>query len=268
MKLYIEAFGSYRSDTEDIDVKKELKQKYKLDTRRQDPFIHLALLGAQRLKENTQINTQDELYITTEVGNIDILQKTHEYVTAQGQFIRPFDFINMLGNTTSFYVALSLGVKDKNIFQVSDNFTFINSLISIYASLNSTDKKAILGTVNLLTKPDTLVKKMLGVLNETQIVSSSSFQKISMDKSKAIAEIEFDIKTYDFKEIKEFLKHNKTKVMFSNRCEAFNTQGTRFFETTISNTLSEHIKINENLIIIDCYNNKYKILNLINSIIS
>ena len=37
------------------DIKKELKQRYKLDTRRQDDFIHLAVFGAQRLKEKTTI---------------------------------------------------------------------------------------------------------------------------------------------------------------------------------------------------------------------
>ena len=65
MKLYIKNYSSYRSDKEDIDIKKVLKQKYKLDTRRQDAFIHLAVYGAQLLKEKTAISEDDEFYLTT-----------------------------------------------------------------------------------------------------------------------------------------------------------------------------------------------------------
>lgn len=113
MKLYIKAYSSYEDDVKEFDLKKELKQKYKLDTRRQDTFIHMAVYGAQKLKELTDIDVDDELYITSGLGNIDVLQKTNNYVHHLNEFIKPFDFINMLGNTTSYYVASSLGIKGK-----------------------------------------------------------------------------------------------------------------------------------------------------------
>lgn len=128
MKLYIKNYSTYRSDEKDIDIKKTLKQKYKLDTRRQDAFIHLALYGAQLLKEKTAISEDDEFYLTTGVGNIDVVQRTNTYMYEENQPLKLFDFINLLGNTTSYYVASSLGISGKNIFQISDNFKLIQSI--------------------------------------------------------------------------------------------------------------------------------------------
>ncbi len=88
MKLYVKATSSYKGNLEDIDIKKELKKTYKLDTRRQDRFIHLALYGAMRLKDKSEVNADDELYITSGVGNMDIIQKSNEYVNIQKEILR------------------------------------------------------------------------------------------------------------------------------------------------------------------------------------
>ncbi len=263
MKLYIKAISSYRSDLEELEIKKELKQRYKLDTRRQDAFIHLALLGAQRLKDVATIDESDELYITSGVGNIDVLQKTYDYVIDKKEFIRPFDFINMLGNTTSYYVAASLGVKDKNIFHVSDNFTFINSLISIYASLSLSNKSAILGSVDLVSNPELIIKKLLGVTQESEIISSSSYQKLSLNSDNAIAEIEFDTTIYSQKELDELIVSTEDKIMFSYRCKEVDTDSKKVFsETIISSILNQYIQKKSNLIYVDCHDEKYKVLRL------
>jgi len=263
MKLYVKGYSSYRSDEEEIDRKKELKQKYKLDTRRQDSFVHLALLGAQRLKETTDINTTDELYITSGIGNIEIIQKIYKSVKIEKELIRPFDFINVLGNTTSYYVASSLNLKNKNIFQISDNFTFINTLISIYASLYNSNKEAILGSVDLLSSPKSISNNLLGVDEDSQIISSSSYQKFSFNKENTIATIEFETKIYTLDEIKEYLTTVDKKIIFSPRCKEFQTKNKIFFsETIISNIINQHIKEKIDFFYIDSFEDKYKILNL------
>ena len=263
MKLYIKAYSSYRSDEEDRDIKQELKQRYKLDVRRQDAFIHLATLGAQRLKECTNIHTDDELYITSGLGNVDILQKVYEYVTIQKQFIRPFDFINILGNTTSYYVASSIGVNNKNIFQISDNFTFIHSLISIYASLYNSTREAVLGSVDLASTPQEVAQKLLGLRDDTKIISSVNYQKLSFNPNDALASVEFDLKIYTGDEINEILNANDTKVIVSNRCRDLNVKQEDFlFETIASNVLNKTIKNKEDVLYIECYAQKYKILKI------
>ena len=263
MKLYIKSYSSYRSDKEDIDVKKELKQKYKLDTRRQDGFIHLGVLGAQRLKENGEIDEYDELYITTGIGNIDVLQRTHLYVCKENNSITPYDFINMLGNTTSYYVAASLGVHGKTIFQISDNFTYINTLISIYASISQSKKDAIISTIDLVNNPDEVIKRVLGIDEKREVVSSVNYQRLSLEDDDAIAEIEFDANTYSLEEVKVILDNSDTEILSSMRCEKLSYKtDDKFFETMASYAVNSYIKKAQNLIYIDCFEDKYKILKL------
>lgn len=263
MKLYIKAYSSYKGDVKEFDVKKELKQKYKLDTRRQDTFIHLAVYGAQKLKDTTTINIDDELYVTSGVGNIDVIQKTNNYVDKEEQFIKPFDFINMLGNTTSYYVASSLGIKGKNTFAISDNFTYINTLISVYASINISKKDAILGSIDLATEPEEVIKRVLGVDEATKVISSVNYQKFSLSKDDSIASVEFDSKVYSLDEIKEIVKGSNSKVFSSMRCVDLEIEKDDvYFETMASFAMNRAIESKEDLLYIDCYEDSYKVLKL------
>ncbi|MDA3909685.1 MAG: hypothetical protein PF437_11420 [Sulfurimonas sp.] len=264
MKLYVKALSSYRGDVDASTIKKELKSKYKLDTRRQDTFIHLAVYGAQLLKDEIAIDCCDELYITSGVGNIDVLQKTNKYVYHEKDFIKPFDFINMLGNTTSYYVANSLGIQDKNTFQISNNFTFINTLISIFASLSVSKNEAILGSVDLCTNPKEVIKRVLGLDEEVDVISSVNYQKISLSCSDAIGEIEFDAKIYSLDEVQKFLKSTDLEVMASLRCKDLEcSKDSQFFETMPSFYLNKTLKKKGSLIYIDCFENSYKIIKII-----
>ncbi len=262
MKLYIKATSTYLSD-EELDIKKELKQRYKLDTRRQDSFIHLAVLGAQRLKDITDIKKDDELYLTSGVGNIDVIQRINRSVYEEKQFIKPFDFINTLGNTTSYYVATSLGIKGKNIFQISDNFTYINSLISIYSSLSMSKKEAIFGCVDLVSEPDEILKRVLGISENCELVSGVNYQKLSVNNEDSISEIEFDTKFYTLDEIKEILKDSDKEIFSSFRCSEIDAKKeSKFFETELSYVINKRVESKKDMIYIDCFNGRYKILRL------
>ncbi|MCK9492015.1 MAG: hypothetical protein M0Q24_07985 [Sulfurimonas sp.] len=264
MKLYVKAVSSYRGHLDGSEIKKELKTKYKLDTRRQDTFIHLAIYGAQLLKDKVEISSSDELYITSGVGNIDVLQKTNKYVYEEKEFIKPFDFINMLGNTTSYYVANSLGLKDKNTFQISNNFTFINTLISVFASLNLSQNEAIIGSVDLCTNPNEVIKRVLGLDEDAEVTSSVNYQKLSLSSSGAIAEVEFDTKIYSLQEVQELIKNSDLKVMTSPRCKGLDSlKDSEYFETMPSYYLNKTIQEKEKMLYIDCFEDSYKIIKII-----
>jgi len=252
MKLYIKAFSSYRGNLDEFDVKKELKQRYKRDTRRQDRFIHLALYGALQLQDKIDLKQDDELYITSGVGNIDVIQKSNISVNENKDYLKPFDFINMLGNTTSYHVATALGLKGKNIFQISNNFTFINSLISIYASLNISKKEAIYGCVDLATNPQSLIKRVLGVSKETEVLSAVNYQKLSLNSNKAMASIEFDTKSYSLEEVNTLVSKSESKVIYSDK--------DIYFETQASYYINRAIEQKEDLFYIDSFEDKYKIV--------
>lgn len=261
MKLYVKAISSYKGDVSLFDVKKELKQKYKLDTRRQDTFIHLAVYGAQLLKEKTAIDENDELYITSGIGNIDVLQTTNRYVHKENQFIKPFDFINMLGNTTSYYVASSLGMHGKNTFEISDNFTFIHTLFSVYASLHISNKDVVLGSIDLVSEPDEVLKRVLGVDENFPLTSSVNYQKLSLSKEGAIAQIEFDTVIYSAAEIQDILEKTQTKIYLSPRVEIMELKNNEpYFETMGSWYLNNAIEQMQDMIYVDCYDDRYKVL--------
>ena len=263
MTLYIKNYSSYRDDIQSVDVKKELKQKYKIDTRRQDKFIHLAVYGGQLLKEKVEIDEDDELYVTSGVGNIDIVQKTNTYMYEENQTLKLFDFINLLGNTTSYYVASTLGIKGKSIFQISDNFTYINTLLSLYSSINSSRNNAILCSIDLVSTPDEIMKRVLAVKEDCNLVSSVNYQKYSLEKSNAIAKLDFDIISYSYNEIKEILLKNDKKVFISSRCKELKFEkDSVYFETMASYVINNAIKNKENLLYIDYFNNRYKMLKI------
>ncbi len=262
MKLYIHGYSSYRSDTDKENIKQLLKEKYKYDTRRQDDFILLGVYGANKLKEFCKISQDDELYITSGVGNIDVLQKCCHYIYEKNQLIRPFDFINSVGNTLSYYVAKTLQLKGKNIFQISDNFTYLNTLIFIYASLKISKNNAIAGAIDHLTEEfKEIAKKVSGINDDTNMISSVNFQKLSLKKAGALAEIDFENKIYDIKEIKNIIYKFKGNIKCSIRSQKLECQKEKiFFETEISNAINKTLKNKQNLLYIDCHDDKYKIL--------
>jgi hypothetical protein len=263
MKLYIKAYSSNRANLNASEVKKELKAKYKLDTRRQDAFIHLAVYGAKKLQDEIDISVDDELYVTSGVGNIDVLQKTNMYVKEENEFIKPFDFINMLGNTTSYYIASSLGLKNKNTFQISDNFTFLNTLISVYASLNVSKSEAILGAIDLITEPNEIIKRVLDIDEEVKVVSSVNYQKLSLDATKALASVEFDANFYTYEEIKNILEDETFKIIVSIKCTALEYEKNEYYnETYASSVLNDAIRTQKNTLFVEFYNDRYKIMRI------
>ncbi len=192
MKLYVKEYSSY-IDNNELDIKNELKQKYKLSTRRQDKFIHLALYGGQLLKQKIDIKNDDELYVTSGIGNAEIVQKTNAYMYKENQPLKLFDFINLLGNTTSYYIAKSLGMKGKNIFQISDNFTYVNTIISAYASIIESKKDVIICSIDLMSEPSEIIKRVMGIKQNCEVLSSVNYQKLSLNPKDAIGEIEFGL---------------------------------------------------------------------------
>ena len=252
MKLYVKAFSTYRGDLNEFDVKKELKQRYKRDTRRQDRFIHLALYGALQLKDKVDVEMDDELYVTSGVGNIDVVQKSNISVNENKDYLKPFDFINLLGNTTSYHVANALNMKGKNIFQISNNFTFINTLISIYASLSISKKEAVLASVDLVPTPDEVIKRVLGLEKSRDVISAVNYQKLSLSSASAVATIEFDSEIYSKDEIDRVVSKTESRVVFSNEGE--------YFETQASYYINRAIEQKENLLYVDVVGEKYKTL--------
>ncbi len=261
MKLYVKATSSYRSDLVDIVIKKELKQNYKVDTRRKDDFIHAGLLGALRLREKIEISEDDELYLTSGVGNFNIMQTVYEEMITKRELMKLFDFINMLGNTTSFYVASELGIKAKSLFQISDNFTYFHSLINIFSSLQASKNEAVLGAIDIISEDENTMKRLLGVEQNVSCVSSVCYQKLSLNSTGALAEIEFDTLFFSLSEVQKIIKNESMRVICSLRCKDLEKEKPSvFFETFGASVVEDVIWRKEDTLFVECYDDKYKIL--------
>lgn len=264
MRLYIKANSSYRSDLEDIVVKKELKSRYKLDTRRKDDFINIGLLGAMRLQEKRSILPESELYITSGYGNVNILQKTNNYVLEAKETIKLFDFINMLGNTTSFYVASQLGIKAKSIFQISDNFTYFNSLITIYASLTKSKKELVFGSIDVVNDTSEVINRIADIDKNVDVVTSVNYQLFTLEATDAQAYIEFDTHFYTLDELQEKLQGESCTIVSSLRCDTLEYEKPSiYFETYASYLVNDAIESDRDTLYIECYEEKYKILKIV-----
>jgi hypothetical protein len=260
MKLYIKAISSYRSDKDESNLKQVLKQQYKVDVRRKDDFIYAGLYGALRLQEKVSIERDNELYLTSGFGNLNILAKMHKYMIENKEPIKLFDFINMLGNTTSFYVASMLGIKAKTLFQISDNFTFFHTLIMIYASLQKSKNEAILGTIDIVSENEEVLKRIAGIEEKTSLVSAVHYQKISLNPKDALCVLEFDTKFYTLEEVKKIIENTNLHVRFSSRCQALHKEGKPYFETDVVEVIYNAIQNNEQTLYVECYGQRYKLL--------
>lgn len=259
MKLYVKSVSSYRSDLESIDIKQELKQKYKYDPRRQDAFIHLGVLGAKRLQEAGELQADDELYVTSGLGNIDILQRNHQKVTKEGGPLKPIDFINMLGNTVSYYIASAIGLKGKTIFQISDQFTYFRTLVSVWASLRQSGKHGVLAVCDLVSVPEGVSKRLSGIEPDQTIVSSVSCQRVSLSDENAFAEISFSLHPCNKEQLQARLLNLESKVLVSPRCkELLYPSMDVFFENTAGYAVNEAIRLKENLFFVDCFGENYQ----------
>ena len=84
-------------------------------------------------------------------------------------------------------------MKGKNIFQISDNFTYVNTLVSAYASLLNSKKDVIICAIDLVSEPSEIIKRVMGIKQSCEVLSSVNYQKLSLSPDGAIAEIEFSM---------------------------------------------------------------------------
>ena len=129
--------------------------------------------------------------------------------------------------------------------------------------MTNSGKDAILCAIDFVGSNDEIVKKVLGVNKNTKVIDSVNYQKLSLNALGAVAQIEFDTKSYSLDEVKAFLLESNTDILASMRCNELNVKKDNFFfETMASCAINNAIQINKDLIYIDCFNNKYKILKL------
>ncbi len=128
--MYIHNYGSFVGrPVADMKYYKEDVSRYtRLHFRRANRFVLLSLAGACRCAHEQGIKKGTGVYLTTENGNLGDTETVLHQIFHMRQFPMPYNFINTMSNTASFYVAQSLELLGRNITFSSKLFSFERGL--------------------------------------------------------------------------------------------------------------------------------------------
>ncbi len=149
--LYIHSTASFLGNAEaDINyLTGELRRLTPDNFRRLSRFILLALLGARRCIEQHSPAEDAAVYLTTELGGIDAVATALDEIYKGHSLPKPFNFINTMSNTATFYLARNLGIRGRSITVSSRDLSFERGLELLKLDFTmGTVKSALLGSVD------------------------------------------------------------------------------------------------------------------------
>jgi len=110
-----------------------------------------------------------------------------------------------------------------------------------------------------------VIKRLLDLEKSSEVLSSVSYQKLSLNANDALCEVAFDTKFYTLDELNAILKDERAKIVTSMRCSDLDYETpSAYFETNASYVLNEAITNKEDVVYVECYSDKYKILKIKN----
>ncbi len=124
--MYIVASGGYQQTIKDNpqDLKPLLKTHCRMQFRRIDRFIQLALLGSALCVEERDIADKCGLYLSTNFGALSNPIEVFDQIFKQNIEPKPLNFINTLGNSACFYLASNFALTGINTCVSSGNNSF------------------------------------------------------------------------------------------------------------------------------------------------
>jgi len=127
--MFIHNASAYVTETADVKtLKEELKRHTDTYFRRISKFVLLALIGACSCAARRPLEQDTAIYLTTENGNLADTESVLSQIYRRHSLPLPFNFINTMANTASFYIAQGLGLCGRNISVSSQNLSFERGL--------------------------------------------------------------------------------------------------------------------------------------------
>ena len=121
------------------DTIKSLTAEAKAQTgfrfRRVNRFILLSICGSHFCVQGRQLPPDTAVWLTTENGTVADTEKGLNQLFVQRIFPKPYNFINTMSNTASFYIAQSLKLQSPNITMACKDFAFERGLSLARADL-------------------------------------------------------------------------------------------------------------------------------------
>ena len=127
--MFIHHVSAYVGAPAEVSVlKEELRRHTDVYFRRVSRFVLLALIGASSCVAGHQPDRDTSVYLTTENGNLADTDSVLSQLYRRHSLPLPFNFINTMANTASFYIAQGLGLEGRNLSISSRNLSFERGL--------------------------------------------------------------------------------------------------------------------------------------------
>ena len=149
--MYIHSYGSLTGrPVDDLKYYKDDVSRFStLTFRRANRFVLLALAGACRCAHGQDVEKGAAVYLTTENGNLSDTEAVLHQIHHKHEFPMPYNFINTMSNTASFYVAQTLGLSGRNITFSSKQLSFERGLELLRCDMAAeTVREALVGGVD------------------------------------------------------------------------------------------------------------------------
>lgn len=198
--MYIHAYSPFICDPlDDIDgLKADLKNYTDFFFRRVNKFIMLSLMGVHKCIHGKVIDKNIAVYLATENGNLGDTENVLRQMYDENSFPKPFNFINTMSNTASFYVAQSLKSLGRSITVSSKNVSFERALELAAVDLERGHvREALVGGVDeAVSSREHFAAKYDPSYNSVKLVEGSSWVYLTAEKTGALGEIS-GVKTFN-----------------------------------------------------------------------
>ena len=207
--MYIHNHGSLTGrPVDDLKYYKEDVSRFStLTFRRANRFVLLALAGACRCAHGQDVGKDTAVYLTTENGNLSDTEAVLHQIHHKHEFPMPYNFINTMSNTASFYVAQTLGLLGRNITFSSKQLSFERGLELLRCDMTSgTVQEALIGGVDEAYFSDAPFEaKFHRPYSSYEMIEGSSWLLIRARKENALGRIRAVESPGGFSEAKAWL---------------------------------------------------------------
>lgn len=172
-------------------LKSDLKNYTDFFFRRVNKFILLSLMGVHRCVRGSRPGGSVAVYLSTEHGNLGDTESVLHQLYRENSFPKPFNFINTMSNTASFYVAQSLKSLGRSITVSSRNVSFERGLELAIADfeLGAVTEALAGGVDEAVFSRDHFVKKYDASYHDATLVEGSSWLYLTGKREGALGRV-------------------------------------------------------------------------------
>lgn len=190
--MFIHRTAAHTTASADVkSLKEELKNHIDTYFRRVSKFVLLALIGACSCAGRRPLEQDTAVYLTTENGNLADTESVLSQIYRRHSLPMPFNFINTMANTASFYIAQGLGLCSRNISVSSQNLSFERGLEILKTDMELRFvRHALIGAVDEATASASQFEVSSGISNaQINQLDRSCWLYVTSERRGAIGEV-------------------------------------------------------------------------------